>query len=263
MSNRDTWDSDKVVKYYSTKYWLRYHSRPLQPPEETIFNIFKDRFKAMKVLDIGVGGGRTTLCLAKVSKEYVGIDYSENMIRACKKRFSGTDSHISFKVCDVRSMKVFEDNYFDFILFSFNGIDYISHEDRLKSLQEIKRIVKKDPGYFVFSTHNIQNIDKHFSLGITMNPLKLAQRIHKVLRLRIANKDYKKLSKEKYALITDIDYQFMFETYYIKPKEQIRQLSGLGFNNISVYSLVDGSKIEDQSKLDTITDNWLYYLCNT
>lgn len=262
MSNRDIWDSDIVVKYYSTKYWLGYHSSPLQPPEEIIFNIFKDRFKAMKVLDIGVGGGRTTLCLAKVSKEYVGIDYSENMIKACKKRFFGTDPHISFKVCDVRSMKIFKDNYFDFILFSFNGIDYISHEDRFAALKEIKRIIK-DQGFFCFSTHNIQNIDKLFSLGFTTNPLKLAYRIQKLLRLRIANKQYKKLSKEKYAIITDIDYQSMFETYYIEPKEQIRVLNGLGFNNINVYSLVDGNRIEDQSELSKITDNWLYYLCST
>ncbi|GBD51465.1 hypothetical protein BGM30_05580 [Microcystis aeruginosa NIES-298] len=33
-------------------------------------------------------------------------------------------------MADARNLEQFADNYFDFILFSFNDIDYISHADR-------------------------------------------------------------------------------------------------------------------------------------
>ena len=75
----------------------------------------------MKMLDIGVGGGRTTLHFAPLVKEYVGIDYSQNMIKACQERFA----QVSFQTADARSMGIFKDSTFDFILFSYNGIDYI------------------------------------------------------------------------------------------------------------------------------------------
>lgn len=45
--------------------------------------------------------------------------------------------NISFKVCDVRSIDMFEDNPYDFRLFSFNDLDYIDHKGRMKALKEI------------------------------------------------------------------------------------------------------------------------------
>jgi ubiquinone/menaquinone biosynthesis C-methylase UbiE len=86
-----------------------------------------------------------------------GIDYSEEMIDACKKRFSDYSSHISFKVCYVRSMKMFDENTFDFILFSFNGIDLISHNERLKAFDEIKRIGKPGSCFCGFRNTKISN----------------------------------------------------------------------------------------------------------
>jgi ubiquinone/menaquinone biosynthesis C-methylase UbiE len=41
----------------------------------------------MKMLDIGVGRGRTTMHFAQAAEEYWAIDYSEEMIAACRERF--------------------------------------------------------------------------------------------------------------------------------------------------------------------------------
>jgi len=54
--------------------------------------------------------------------EYIGVDYSAEMIAACCQKFPD----LVWQVADARNLEQFADNYFDFILFSFNGIDYIS-----------------------------------------------------------------------------------------------------------------------------------------
>src|SRR2546423_13692484 len=111
----------------------------LYPPEETILRFMLPILPRTRMLDLGVGGGRTTLHFAKWAREYIGTDYSENMIGECRRRFSAYPDHISFAVCDARSMEMFASGFFDFVLFSFNGIDYVAHADRLKILKEIRR----------------------------------------------------------------------------------------------------------------------------
>ncbi|ELP52058.1 methyltransferase type 11 domain protein [Microcystis aeruginosa TAIHU98] len=66
-------------------------------------------------------------------------------------------------MADARNLEQFADNYFDFILFSFNDIDYISHADRFLVLEEISRIGKAG-GYFCFSSHNLQGIIPEFDI---------------------------------------------------------------------------------------------------
>lgn len=250
MSNKETYEAEDVVKGYSTESHLF-------EPEATVLDIFRDRLNNMRMLDIGIGGGRTTCNFAHMAKEYVGIDYSENMVNACKKRFPDLSSSISFMVCDVRSMKIFEDGYFDFILFSYNGIDAISHRDRLKALQEIKRVCKRG-GYFCFSSHNLQGIGQLFAPRLSANPVRTLKKIARYFLLRPT---VKKLKRSRYAMIRDGAHNHRLVQYYIKPEEQVEQLKDAGFRNVRVYSL-DGKEVEDKSRLGTINDMlWLYYLC--
>lgn len=70
-----------------------------------------------------------------------------------------------FSTWDASSLK-FENDSFDIVFFSFNGLDYIqSRELRLKAYTEICRVLKKW-GFFIFSSHN-----KH-CLPINRNLLK-------------------------------------------------------------------------------------------
>ena len=52
------------------------------------------------MLDIGVGGGRTTLHFDKLFKEYIGVDYVESMIKASWERLHDIKENILFKGCD-------------------------------------------------------------------------------------------------------------------------------------------------------------------
>jgi ubiquinone/menaquinone biosynthesis C-methylase UbiE len=48
----------------------------------------------MKMLDIGVGRGRTTMHFAQAAEEYWAIDYSEETIAACRERFRDVSNKV-------------------------------------------------------------------------------------------------------------------------------------------------------------------------
>lgn len=102
----------------------------------------------LSILDIGIGTGRTTEPLAKMFKNYVGIDYSAEMVRVAR-AFS---PHNDLRVMDARKLQF--DRHFDCVMFSFNGIDYVDYADRQIILAEVSRNLRVG-GYFIYSTHNI------------------------------------------------------------------------------------------------------------
>lgn len=215
LNNEQVYNSQEVADHYLNE------KEELQKPEQTILKKFKNQFKDMNMLDLGVGTGRTTKFFADLVKEYVGVDYSAKMIDICKDKFKLK----CFINSDIKQMDFFEDNYFDFILGSFNVIDYLSYEDRLTALFEIKRICKNN-GFFCFSSHNIQS---------------------------------QSTLKGNGAIINDAGLNYKLVTYYIKPSEEVAQLEKIGFKNIEVYDLA-GNIIND-TDLDSVKDCWLYYLC--
>ncbi len=260
MSNLFFYRKPEIVEHYS-------HKTNLQAPERTILNLLKGSLSEMTMLDIGVGGGRTTIYFAKSVNKYVGIDYSEEMIAACNKRYPQKSNNISFKVCDVTSMKIFEDNTFDFILFSYNGIDEISHSDRLKAFKEIQRVGKPGARFF-FSTHNLLYIPRLFGFKrqLSLNPKKMAGRIFRWWRMRfVHNKgiDMKKLKYSQHVILNDYCDVMPLQNYYIKPIEQIKQLNEDNyFKEVRVYSLTSGREIKSEMELKRIDDEaWLYYFC--
>lgn len=252
------------VKIYSSQQYL-------QEPEKAILEKMRERLPSMRMLDIGVGGGRTTHYFAALAKEYVGIDFDDKMIQACKRKFPHPSKNVSFLTCDARAMSVFKDESFDFILFSFNGIDYLPPDDRGKALREIRR-VGKNGEYFFFSSHNLNCIDHEFSLKRSRNPTELFKSLWKYCLIRIRNDNPKKLKFQEYAVINDGVYHKKLSwlvlsvwkklgfNYYIKPEAQIRQLESSGFKNVKVYSL-QGKEITDKSELRATKDFWLHYLC--
>lgn len=252
--NQELYKASGIVRYYT-------QLKRLQPAEKTIINLFRDRLSSMKMLDIGIGGGRTTQYFSPLVKEYTGIDYSAEMIAACRRRFTESPHSLSLEIGDARNMERFADNTFDFILFSFNGIDYVTHSDRLQILQEIQRVGKTD-GYFCFSSHNLQGIARKFDYKqLSLNPLTTYVNFVMTALLKRFNASISRdrLETADYLTIRDEAHNFRLLTYYIQPKEQIKQLE-TNFNSIKVYSWESGKKLE-KSDLSLNTDMWLYYLC--
>jgi len=257
VTNADAYKTQDVVAYYS-------HLTDLQPPEESILNKLLPDLSRMAMLDIGVGGGRTTLHFAKWVKQYIGMDCSEEMVAACQTRFSRYPGHLSFMVADARSMPMFADRTFDLILFSFNGIDYVSHNERLRVLEEVHR-VGKSGGFFCFSTHNIQSVSKKFALK-HQRSRSLKRFIGKMGRWFLVRFVYNRhlgsteLNEARCATINDGAFRYQFRTHYIRPSAQLEQLTKY-FTDVRIYSLADGKEVHQETELHRIDDDWLYYLC--
>lgn len=255
-NNRKLYTARSIVQHYT-------QLKLLQSAEQTILERFQNQWASMRMLDIGVGGGRTTHHFSKLVLEYVGIDYSPEMIGACQKRFAASPQTTVFEVCDARDMNRFEDNSFDFIMFSFNGIDYVSHGDRLKVFQEVSR-VSKSGGYFFFSSHNLQRIEQEFNWRkqISLNPIATYVNLVMLTLLRCFNHSttLEQLNLSNHAIIKDESHNFRLKTYYVRPQEQINQLEA-DFNNVQVYSWENGTELKTRNELSSNTDMWLYYLC--
>jgi ubiquinone/menaquinone biosynthesis C-methylase UbiE len=139
--NLRTYRVPEVASHYAT---LNY----LTPCEQLLFRTYIK--PGMAVLDLGVGGGRTTSYLSRVASRYVGVDYSEAMIHACRRKFPNLD----FALADASDLSAFEDASFDAVVFSFNGLDYVvPDEKRLRCLGECHRVLR-DEGILMFSSHN-------------------------------------------------------------------------------------------------------------
>ncbi len=104
----------------------------------------------MEILDIGVGGGRTTPYLSHVASRYVGLDYSEEMIRTCREKFPQRE----FRVADAADLSTFANGSFDALVIAFNGLDYVMPQERRKQcLRECQRVLRPG-GVLIFSSHN-------------------------------------------------------------------------------------------------------------
>jgi len=254
ISNKQSYESPDIVDFYA-------HFEDLTPPEHTILNFLESRLPQMSMLDIGVGGGRTTKHFAPLSGDYIGVDYSSKMIEACRKKFP----ELRFDVADVRNLSLFEDACFDFTLFSNNGLDYMNHENRIQALNEMRRVTKH--GYVCFSTHNLNGIPDQLKFNFhavrsgtfRQFKVKLKRELYRIYRLFSTNSHLLlSMRKKPYLLFNDGEHQFRFVTYYVKPKEQVSQLEILNFRNIRAFG-ADGREIAP-AELNAAKDFYLYFL---
>ena len=244
--NRAAYSSPVAIKRYERQSGLT-------EVERTILQSVRPEIRDKRLLDVGVGGGRTTASLLEISRDYTAIDYSPGMAATVKRRY-GLDS---VYCCDVRKMGRFAANTFDFVLFSFNGLDYIGHEDRLIALSEIYRVLR--PGaIFVFSSHNRsgdaaklpwQQRDRRLSKVFIKRCIKILLAMPRHWRMRRFE-----LRQAEYAILNDTAFGFAILTYYIDVDSQKRQLEALGFEGIVAYSTSGVMVNEDSSS------PWVHYL---
>jgi len=147
-----SWDDADIVRRYASK-------RTLFPFESYLFGKYIPN--GSRILDLGVGAGRTTASLADGAKSYVGIDYSPGMVEACRKAFPRLD----IRQGDAQNLSAFSNGSMDVVVFSFNGIDYLyPDEARHRCLREVHRVLA-DGGRFIFSCHNPRGILPTWRLG--------------------------------------------------------------------------------------------------
>jgi ubiquinone/menaquinone biosynthesis C-methylase UbiE len=182
-----------------------------------------------RVLDIGVGVGRTTPVVSTLAGSYIAADYSAQMIQTFRSKFPG----VKCLQADARKLD-FPDGSFDFVLFAFNGIDSVVHEDRILILREINRVLTPK-GLFVFSSHNRDVVQAGWpKKGFPKNPLKwkLALAQKKAQSANRARLKPLEIETEEYALLNDPAHDYGMLVYYISRNSQQKQLERTGFNLI-------------------------------
>jgi ubiquinone/menaquinone biosynthesis C-methylase UbiE len=249
-SNRDVYELPGVVAQYRDL-------SDLQAPERSIVRTLGPRLSHMRMLDIGVGGGRTTVHFAPLVKGYVGIDYSSAMIEVCKGRFGVEHGKRDFFVVDARRMRIFKDAQFDFGLFSFNGIDCIEYDERCAVLTEARRVCRRGAS-FAFSTHNIRALERVYRFRMSASPYEWKYEALRFIRFRYYNGLPRRLAKRPHAMIRDSAEGFRLRACHIAPETQIRQLEQLGFKDIRTFG-VNGDELS-RGAAAASRDPWLYFL---
>lgn len=100
----------------------------------------------MKFLDFGCGPGRIVKTVAPQVKEYCGVDMCKGLIEMAKNHHRDYEN-VQFFVNNGHDLKIFENNYFDFVYENLVFI-HVLKEGITKYLPEICRIIKPG-GYFV------------------------------------------------------------------------------------------------------------------
>src|ERR1044072_3922863 len=124
--------SEAIRQAYNASSESYARNTDLLKAEEFILSYLEEEIRGKSILDIGVGAGRTVPYLRNLSKDYTGIDYSENMLRHCIAKHPDT----KLLLCDARNMDIFEDSDFDVVFCSWNMLDDTNHEDREMILRE-------------------------------------------------------------------------------------------------------------------------------
>lgn len=109
-----------------------------------------DDVRGAPLLDVGVGGGRTTLLLRLLSDRYLAVDAAPNMVALFRQRYPALD----VRLADARDLQGVEDDTFGLVMFSNNGLDAVDHDDRARVLSELARVVRPG-GVVLYSTHNV------------------------------------------------------------------------------------------------------------
>jgi len=110
--NRETFTDDAVVRHFAGDGDRR-------AAERAVRERLTDWLDGKAMLDVGVGGGRMTAAYGHLVATYVGLDYAEPMVDACRARFAGVPN-LTFVLGDVRTMPQFDPGSFDFVLCACN-----------------------------------------------------------------------------------------------------------------------------------------------
>ena len=283
-TNEDHFTRPDVVREYASFDFLL-------PPENVILDLLGRDLSTKRVLDLGVGGGRTSLHLAALVASYVGVDYSDEMIAACRGRFpTSFGGRATFEVGDARDLHRFPSESFDVVLFAFQGLDSIvSHAERERALQEIRRVLGP-AGLFIFSSDNLSYLRDGLSLRSMLRKTgwgrssgrgttkvfrgirRIARNLKHGLQLRRLNREilspaaregrhvYVRRRFERSAEgFTSPNELIEIDGYAIVPEEQIAQLAAAGFEDVRLF---DWKGLEARPGDEGLRQSqWVYYLC--
>jgi len=249
--NKKVWSETDIADEYAV-------CSGLTTAENFILDRFASEISGRSILDIGVGVGRTTRSLIAMSENYVGIDYSREMIEKCRSKFIGVD----IIECDAHDLSPLKKKQFGFVFFSYNGIDYVAHEGRTRILQQIYNSLTPD-GILVFSSHNLEDLSvvsaySYKNIHLSFNMLVVLKCIYSYaagIRNHLSCRRAEVRTKD-YVIINDSASNYRFLTYYVSKKFQVEALQSIGFSNVELVNYW-GSQIHVEAEN---CGPWIHYI---
>lgn len=244
--NRLAFEREDVVKFYK-------NAEELLPAERVLFDRLERELTGKRILDLGVGGGRTTRYLSRITDDYTGIDYVLEFVEVLKTKFP----NLRFACADARTLAGLDDASYDFVLFSYNGLDCVDDKGRRQVISAVRRVLRPG-GLFMFSTHNRDYkyfnklpwqrkivFDKSY-LIFTLHCLYHLPTHFKMKRFEVHDRDF--------AILNDGDHRFSLLLYYISIGKQKEQLEAAGFERIEAFN--EAGELVDQDS----ESHWNHYL---
>ena len=233
-----------------------YDGQSLCPAETMILLRHRDAFAGKKVLDLGVGAGRTTRFLLPLASSYTGVDLSPQMIARSRQIFPKA----RLLEMDIRELGALADETFDFVFAPWAVLDALAPDDREKALRRIAGLTANG-GAFVVSSHNRSAAlsGKPPALEWSRRPVRCLLNVGHFVIARFNYLRMKHLREETpgYALFNDMAHGWQGVFYYIDREAQIAQLARHGFRVNEVYG-EDGRMVGPDD--DVSPDGCLHYV---
>jgi ubiquinone/menaquinone biosynthesis C-methylase UbiE len=226
--------------------------------EAAAFAALGDRLDGARVLDLGVGAGRTTALVRERCGAYLGIDVTPEMVEIGRRRFPDAD----LRVADARDLRsICSDDAFDVVMFSFNGIDAVDHGGRIAVMEEARRVLAPG-GLFLFSSLNIAGFsydtrpwgqDELFDwVRVPRHPLRFVRSFRNYLRFRHGAEEGPDWSRRLLR-----SHEFRFLVHFASPSATVNLAERAGFRVVAAWAW-DGGVI-DLAHLDVDAD-YIHFL---
>ncbi len=224
--NMSAWESaDRTKEYTAAEY--------IFPAERVLIDRVAPRIRHAPILELGCGGGRLTPLLLDLSAQYVGVDYVQGMVDACREKYPG----VVFQRMDARDLSALSGGTFGAVVFAFNGLDCVDRSGRQQILAGVHRLLRPG-GVFLFSSHNYDWALRH---PFAARPEYRCHEFH----------------GNGWALLNNPVYESAFLTHYTTIAQQRDDLATAGFSGTTVVFSPDGNPIAEPEEAST--QPWLYY----
>ena len=253
--NQAAWSETSTLRWFSTfEGWS-------DPGERAAVSSVVDELRGAPILDVGVGAGRTTPILRALSDNYRAIDFSPAMVEICARKYPNV--HVDFG--DARNLSRFADGSFGLVMFSWNGIDAVSHDDRELVLREAFRVLRPG-GVFIFSSHNKLGPghgETPWSIrrDDVAHPRRLVHKIRGFRRSLSNHRHLRKLNRDEgaWSMMNASAHDFAIVIHYTTLALQLDALRHVGFDErVDVFDSRRGAPVLESS--DTRRMWWFHFV---
>jgi ubiquinone/menaquinone biosynthesis C-methylase UbiE len=201
------------------------------------------------VLDIGIGGGRTTELLAEGARSYVGIDISPEMLDLARRRFP----HQDLREGNAVDLAGLPDAAYDLVMFSFNGLDALDHRNRGAALAAMARVTRPE-GRVLFSSLNLDGVSfDERPWRVAGGPLSPRFRYHLAQAARHPSTVFRSMQNYRRTRQEVEDgfgwgrrplraHEFRFVVHFATMEETVTEARDAGLEVVAAYS-DDGSEL--------------------